>query len=134
MSPHGYEEIAHSADLALKVWGEDFNTILSQAAEGMFALMGVRFKPDETITECFSISRGSQEEILVDFLAEILFLLEDRRIVLSEFEMEDGDVIQLTGVFHPLLSVDRWIKAVTFHNLAVVAYPDKLETVITFDV
>ncbi|HCU57366.1 MAG TPA: hypothetical protein DF984_03920 [Anaerolineaceae bacterium] len=134
MSPHGYEEFAHPADLALKVWGEDFYSVLQNASEGMAALMGVRYDPSKNIEESFTIRRGSQEEMLVDFLGEVLFLLEDKRIALSAFEITLGKETMITGVFHPLISVDRWIKAVTFHNLIIIQFPDRLETTITFDV
>ena len=134
MSPYGYEEIDHPADLALKVWGEDFQAILNQAVKGMAALMGVRYDPHTRIEERFSVSNGTQEEMLVDFLGEVLFLLEEKRIAMSAFTISSIDEITVMGVFHPLISVDRWIKAVTFYNLIIQKFPDRLETTVTFDV
>ena len=134
MSPHGYEEIDHPADLALKVWGEDFPSVLIQAAQGMAALMGVRFDLSEGIEGNISISGGTQEEMLVDFLGEVLYRLEEKRLALSVLSISDSDEMTVSGVFHPLISVDRWIKAVTFHNLEIIQYPDRMETTITFDV
>lgn len=134
MSPHGYEEISHSADLALKVWGEDYHAVLHQAVEGMAALMGVRYDPQKSIEERFSIPKGAQEEMLVDFLGEVLFLLAEKRIAMSAFDISLSNEMTVIGVFHPLISVDRWIKAVTFHNLIIHKFPDRLETTVTFDV
>ena len=134
MSPHGYEEIDHPADLALKVWGEDFATILQQAAAGMAVLMGTRFDASQHQRERFTIPKGTQEEMLVDFLNEALYLLEEKRIALSSFTIDSGDGLTISGIFHPLLSVQRWIKAVTFHNLVIETEPERIETTITFDV
>jgi SHS2 domain-containing protein len=134
MSPHGYAEIDHPADLALKVWGEDPYAVLHQAARGMTVLMGVRFDSGSPIEESFAIPNGTQEEVLVDFLGEVLFLLEDKGIVLSSFTITGNDPLTIRGTFYPLVSVERWIKAVTFHNLVFIEYPDKIETTITFDV
>jgi len=134
MSPHGYEEIDHPADLALKVWGEDFPSVLIQAAQGMAALIGVRFDPNEGIEGNISIPGGTQEEMLVDFLGEVLYRLEEKRLALSVLSISDSGEMTVSGVFHPLISVDRWIKAVTFHNLEIIQYLDRMETTITFDV
>lgn len=134
MSPHGYEELDHPADLALKIWGEDFQAILNQAANGMAVLMGVRYDPHTRIEESFSIPCGTQEEMLVDFLGDVLFMLEEKRIAMSAFTISSSDEMTVMGVFHPLISVDRWIKAVTFYNLIIQKFPDRLETTVTFDV
>ncbi len=134
MSPHGYKELDHPADLALMVWGEDFIAVLNQAAEGMAALMGVRYDPGKRIEESFAIRRGREEEMLVDFLGEVLFLMEDKHVALSTVAVTFDEEMKMAGVFHPLISVDRWIKAVTFHNLIITKYPDRIEATITFDV
>lgn len=134
MSPHGYKEIEHQADLALKVWAEDFDSMLQQAAEGMMVLMGVKADSNSTSEETFIIPAGNPEENLVDFLGEVLYMLEENGLALKTFRFSSGDSLIIIGVYHPVLSVERWIKAVTFHNLVLERHPDRIETTITFDV
>lgn len=135
MVPYRYEEIHHTADLALRVWGEGFHDMLRHAAEGMYDLMGARIEKTNSLEESFQITNGSHEEILVDFLNELLFLCDVHRRVLDAFqfsEMTDGIHVQAIG--YGLNSIQRPIKAVTFHNLQVEQSSSGYETVITLDV
>ena len=134
MSPHGYEEIEHQADLALKVWAEDIVSLLHQAAAGMLVLMGVKVDLTRSSEKPFSIPGGNPEENLVDFLGEVLYMLEDNGLALTTFRFSSRDSLKIIGAFHPVISVERWIKAVTFHNLVLERHPDRIETTITFDV
>ena len=40
-SNEGFEEIAHTADLEIRVWGSDMVSIFRQAVAGMIQLLGV---------------------------------------------------------------------------------------------
>lgn len=134
MSPHGYEEIEHTADLALKVWGEDFSTLLTQAARGMYTLLGAVCDSGELKEYQFSIKAGSAEEILVDFLSEVLYLAEDKELYFQEFTfIENCMVMTVGGSCQKIASFAREIKAVTFHNLTIRRTEQGLETTITFD-
>ncbi len=42
----GFEEQSHTADLEIRVWGEDLDSLFSAAADGMFHLSGIE---DRTI-------------------------------------------------------------------------------------
>lgn len=134
MSSHGYEELDHAADLALRVWGEDFGVLLNQAVQGMTALMGIRFDPSHPVEASLSLPNGSQEEMLVDFLGEVLFVMEEKDLVLVKFDVLNHLPFVMKGTFYPIISVGRWIKAVTFHNLVITQSNDQVETTITFDV
>ncbi|MDY6868478.1 MAG: archease, partial [Chloroflexota bacterium] len=83
MSHYGYQEIDHTADLALKVWGEDFNTLLQQAALGVYDLMGIVVDEDVQIHYNFSIEKAEDETQLVDFLNELVYLAEDKGFCFS---------------------------------------------------
>jgi len=135
MVPYRYEEISHTADLALRVRGENFHDLLRHAAQGMYHLMGAGIGNNTSIDEAFTISHGSHEEILVDFLNELLFLCEAHGKVLTAFQFSEGaNGLQVRAVGHTLDGIVRPIKAVTFHNLVVNQSGKDYETVITFDV
>lgn len=132
---HGFEEVDHIADIALRVWGEDFYSLLKQAAWGMYALMGAVKQRNSEIEQQFFVPQGSLETKLVDFLSEILYLCEDRGFQFDVFEFiecNNGLDVRAKGAL--VESIDRTIKAVTFHNLEVKESSRGFETLVTFDV
>jgi SHS2 domain-containing protein len=136
MSPHGYHELDHPADLALRVWGEDFFVLLRQSALGMYHLMGIKAE-ENYIQErqSFLISKETPETILVDFLNELLYLVEDLGLVLGKFSFTEEDesiIIEASG--RKIESIERSIKAVTFNDLDIREIKSRVETIITFDV
>ena len=135
MDMNGYREVSHTADIALRVWAEDFFGLLRYAAEGLYALMGVELEVTPGGGWVFSIPQGGEETILVDFLTELLFLVEEESLALSEFVF-DGDQNQVTvrATGRKIKACEREIKAVTFHRLAVERSASGLVTTITFDV
>ena len=72
MDLHGYEEVEHTADIALRVWGEDYQDLLRQAADGLYALMGIVPRLNSHVDQRFVIPEWTPETILVDFLTELL--------------------------------------------------------------
>ena len=135
MVTSGYEEIDHIADLAIRVWGEDIFAIMRQSARGMYAFMNVVSNRDAAIKLTIPIQKSLSEIMLIDFLSELLYLSEDQKIIFEEFNFSDeGDEIVITAVGHQAESITRNIKAVTYHNLELIACQNGFETTITFDV
>ncbi len=135
MFPHGYEEIDHKADLALKVWGEDFQALLKQAARGLYDLMGVTIDHGNVGKHEFTINAGQEEVLLVDFLSEVLYLAEDEKLFFEDFTfVETPTGMFISGTCQVILSLACEIKAVTFHDLTVKRTQAGLETILTFDV
>ena len=131
----GCEELEHTADIALRVWGEDFDTLLRQSAEGMYDMMGVELEWMIPKNIIFRIDKAGLEIQLVDFLNELLYLAEDKSTILTSFNFntdEDGINVQATGYESKVIR--RIIKAATFHDLEIIEKNAGLETSITFDV
>ncbi len=135
MKTHGYQEVDHTADVALRVWGEDFLALLRQAAKGMYALMGAVPQADSSVRRVFVIPQGNQETVLVDFLNELLFLAEEDGIMLDHFSFYEGqENIEVTSTGKKISSQERVIKAATFHDLRVEETTTGCLATITFDV
>ena len=71
---NGYEELAHTADWALRVWAEDLEGLLVTAAKGMHALAAVKMKIEDGFVHQFSLPIHDRESLLVDFLSEIVYV------------------------------------------------------------
>lgn len=135
MGKCGFEELQHTADWALKVWAPDEAELFRQAALGMNALMGLKLANEPARRVKISLSAEDTESLLVAFLSEILFHLEIERIGFEDFSVKlNGNrlIAELWG--KPIRSIEKPIKAVTFHNLVVKRGEDGLEAQLVFDV
>jgi SHS2 domain-containing protein len=133
--PEGFEEKEHTADWELVVWGQDLSHLLEQAAYGMNALAGVSLNHEPRLQHSLSLPYADAEELLVSFLSEILFLGEMEGLGFDRFDLNinnDQMHAQLYGA--PIASVNKEIKAVTYHNLKIEKSPRGLEAHIVFDV
>lgn len=116
----GYREREHTADWELEVWAPDLPGLLEQAARGMYQLAGTRIKQGQRIQRKYELPISDEENLIVDFLSELLFLAEDEGLAFDEYSLEIGQDtlhVELTGA--PLDSMDKEIKAVTYHKLDV---------------
>jgi len=131
----GFREIEHRADWELEVWAADFSGLLEQAARGMYQLAGARLNPAERIEIELELNACDAESLLVNFLAELLFLIEAQNLAFDHYQLKlDGYALhaQLGGAH--LIHLDKEIKAVTYHRLAVQQIERGLSVRIVFDV
>jgi SHS2 domain-containing protein len=135
MKKSGYEEVPHTADIALRVWSNDFRGLLTTAAKGLYDLMGAEWNERLKSSHVFTLQQGSKEDLLVDFLGELIYLCEDKQIILIDFsfgKVVDQIVVDARG--YKLLKLKRLIKAVTYHYLEIDRNEIGFETTITFDI
>ncbi|GMR11569.1 MAG: archease [Anaerolineae bacterium] len=131
-----YEEIEHTADWALKVWGRDLPALFANAALGMMELAGVRTGDDRGLARQIEIQAIDTESLLVDWLHELLLALELEHMAFSEMELEITDGRTLAGTLRavPIVKLEKPIKAVTYNELQIQESPEGLKATIVFDV
>jgi SHS2 domain-containing protein len=135
-----FEEIPHSADWCLRVWAEDLNQLFIDSARGMYHLSGTRWEEKSRIEHNFSVSSPDAESLLVAFLSELVFLAEQKRLafdgytlfISSEYNHKMRLSANMTGGH--IESMEKAIKAVTFHNLQIQQTEPGVEVEIVFDV
>ena len=135
MEQSGFEENRHTADWSLRIWAADRNGILEQGARGMYMLMDIQREGGPRAERELEISAQDIESLLVAFLSELLFILEQEGLVFDSFDLETSPThvsARLSGV--PCLSIGKEIKAVTYHKLAVKETLQGMEVTIVFDV
>jgi len=131
----GFKEIEHTADWELEIWAPDLAQLLTQAARGMYWLMGARLQDAPRVQREIKFNGVDAESLLVSFLQELLYLFEGEGLGFDQFELsiEDGQgSARLVGA--PLESVNKEIKAVTYHNLSIREGRRGLEARLVFDV
>jgi len=132
-----FEEIEHTADRALKIYGRNFEELLRNAACGLNSLMGVYEAPDATPeTKSIILDAEDAEGILVEWLSELAFWAEAEMLVFSKFDLQTVSRTHVKAAVagRQVTKLERHIKAVTYHNLEIVKTDTGLVATVVFDV
>jgi SHS2 domain-containing protein len=134
-----YEVLDHTADTGVVVYGDTLADLFENVGYAMFDLMfDLRAVPGGRDVPV--IAGGDLwEDLLVEWLSELLAQAESRRLAFSGFtvdRIEEGGV-QGSASGSPMDGLELRgppIKAVTYHDLAVVETPDVWWARVIFDV
>jgi SHS2 domain-containing protein len=140
-NPPSFEELAHTADLRLRVYGQDLRELFVHAAQGMFHLMHCEpVASDDPVTHAITLESFDLETLLIDWLSELIYLSEPEQECYTVFEITYLDA----GAQRPSLEAvvsgmahcppQKVIKAATFSDLHVLCTPLGCEATITLDV
>ena len=130
-----FEEVRHTADWSLQVWAKDLPELFAESARGMTALSGTRLSPGQKINRTIELVAADPESLLVSFLSELVYLGEQEHLSFDDFKiLIDGNrlVAEIAGA--SILSMDKAIKAVTYHYLQIRQTVKGYEVEIVFDV
>lgn len=132
----GFEEIEHTADLAIRAYGQDMSELFANAAQGMFALMAEPSLEGPAREQEMSLEATDYESLLVDWLNELIYLHEVEGETYSQFAIETISPTELRAHVTGGLteSKTKAIKAATFHELAIKETANGLVVTIVFDV
>ena len=132
-----YRLLEHTADAMVEVHGVTLEERFENAAYALFDQMTdastIRPKGEVEV----SVSAGSREQLLVDFLQELLFLHDTENLVFSRFVIEmEGDTLRARAQgeeFDPTRHAKRSVvKGITYHGLEF--RDDESKLVLLFDV
>ena len=131
----GFLEIEHTADWELLVWAPDFPTLLTQAAQGMYALADTRLAAGERQLRSLAFEEADRETLLVVFLAELLYYGEVEGLAFDQFDLIlEAGCLQANLAGTPIVYQAKEIKAVTYHDLQIRDTKHGLAVNIVFDV
>ena len=131
----GFKEIPHTADWSIRVWAEDLPGLLAESARGMNWLAGAELAESPQERRTYEIEGPDGESMLVSFLTELVYYAEQENLGFDDFDIriKNGRLkAEMGGA--PLKSLDKAIKAVTWHNLKIIETARGLEVEIVFDV
>jgi SHS2 domain-containing protein len=125
-----YEIFEHTADMGIRVRAESLDELFADAARGLFSVMVENFDAVRPTDEfAFQLHGEDIEELLHDWLAELLFTFHARRVALSEFHIQ-VDPPELTATARGEAidtarhQIDAEVKAITWHGLKVQQQSD----------
>ena len=121
-----YELVDHTADVGVKAYGKTLSEAFENAAKGMFDIITDSSEIENIGQYNIELEAPDLEQLLVDWLSELLFLNSAKNIVFGFFKVElDDKKNKLSAkVFGEKFDISKHkagaeIKAVTYHMLKV---------------
>jgi SHS2 domain-containing protein len=132
-----FEEIDHTADRALRIYGSNLEDLFLNAARGMNSLMVTApisgFEQQEKFV---ALEAMDTESLLVDWLSELAYWAEIEMLVFEEFKIESMSSTYIKARIYGtrVRQLKKHIKAVTYHNLDIVRTDKGMTATVVFDV
>jgi SHS2 domain-containing protein len=143
-----YEQIDISGDASLRIWGDNLEELLTNAAEGLGELMTDLSAIKETERREIVLSSERNEDLLVKWLNELIFLFDTYGFIGKRFDVslsplltkgvQKGDTLRAIvsgGIYIPEVNESRLlVKAATYHRLSLKKDNSQWEAVVVFDI
>ncbi len=135
-----YEQIEHTADIGVRVYGKSLKELFENAAFAMFDIIADLEGLKSSVSCDFDLKAPTREELLVTWLDELLFNFYTKWIIFSEFkieELQEGRIRAKAFGKHVGENRSRLkteIKAATYHDLSIKESPEEYTVDIIFDI
>lgn len=138
--PPGFEFLEHPADIGVRARGRSVEEVFAEAARGLFHLM---YDPERVTPweeRLIALQANGYEELLYDFLSEIIYLFDADKLALAEVEIIELSPQELRARvrgqrFDPDHHDGRLhVKAATLHQLKVEEHEGEWTAVVYFDI
>lgn len=125
-----FQLLEHTADMGIAAEGETLVALFVQAALGLRQILTACTDIEPKTEFPVEVQGADREELMINWLSELLFLLESRRLLPAAFEIDRLEVDTLGDcrlrarvlgeTFDPERHyLEREIKAVTYHRIEV---------------
>ncbi len=141
MAAQRYELFDHTADVGVRVRAPSLAELLAPATDGLYAIIG-DLVTDGREAELRELELGADEPALLlrDYLAEVLGLFEMGRLMVTTVEAREfsqarlAATVQLQRIDMTASTLEREVKAVTYHELRVCRVADGYEATYIVDI
>lgn len=120
-----YETFDHTADVGLRIRAADLDRLFAEAGRALFSVIVTNLDTVQPVQQVEIRLQGSRrDDLLFDWLAELLYLFDTRRLVLGEFDVHvEQDGLTATARGEPIdrkrHEFEKEVKAITYHGLKV---------------
>jgi len=130
-----YEFLEHPADLKIRSFGKDLPELFINSALGMMDFLYAKLEKNYIQTERIELAADNLESLLVDWLAEILYLSDtNKRVYLDYKIIEFSKTKIIADVGSQTATAKDDIKAVTYHELSITQQPDGWQATVVYDI
>ena len=140
MKEKTYELIEHTADVGIKVKGNDLKELFRNAAAAMFDIIAEKKEPEIKKQAEIKIEQKADdlEELFVNWLNELLSLSATKELIFSGFQINkvDKNTLQAVAMGEDIKNykVNTEIKAATYHQLKLEQTKTGWQAEVIFDV
>ncbi len=118
-----FKLLDHTADVILRVDALNLETLLADAGKGLFAAMLDLDKVQPIVQSYFHVSGRSEEELLYNFLEELLVYKDADALAFSRFDVDlnglSADVTAYGERIRQEHEPRSDVKAISWHNFRV---------------
>ena len=119
-----YDVIEHTADIGIKAYGETVSEAFKNAAIAMFDIITDKSTINSIGQYEIQLNAQDLEQLLVDWLSELLFLNSAKNLVFGKFKITIKKTDLTAQIFGEEYNTSKHkkgteIKAVTYHMLKV---------------
>ncbi|MAE42533.1 archease [Candidatus Woesearchaeota archaeon] len=140
--PYKYIEGLTTADVAFEAKGKTLNELFESAALALFDIMAEPKKVSKKIKKTFSIEKDNLEELMYNFLDEILFFKDSESMVFNSCKVNVKKIEKLKleatlfgdKVNHKKQELKVDPKAVTMHKFEVKKEKDSYKARVIIDI
>ena len=135
-----YELIDHTADIGLRIFGSCLAELFENAGFALFDVLTDSAKVHPREKRTFALERENLEELLVEWLGELLCVFDTEQFLFISFKIIRLDNNRLhaeaAGEYYQegVHSIETAVKAVTYHNLTVFEKNGLWEATVIVDV
>lgn len=135
-----FEELEHTADILMKITAPSLDALATQSA---FALSKTLYGDYglEPSSQCFEIESFGEsiEETVVNFLSDLLFILETEYTVPQKFELEATEKSVCGKIYGAPFDRAKHcggieVKGISYHGLTLTETSNGFELKIIFDI
>ncbi len=139
--PERYEFFEHTADIGVRVHGATLAELFCNAAAALYETLGKFALADHSAQRFLKLQADSPEDLLHDWLAELLYDLETQHVIYDKLDITELKPQYLAAglsggtVDFARSQTNEEIKAVTYHELRVEQMADgSWRATVIFDV
>ncbi|HJJ31652.1 MAG TPA: archease [Methanocorpusculum sp.] len=135
-----FEELEHTADVKMRITAPDFISLLAESGFALSQVMyGTSERENSDISTSIEAEGTSAEELCVNFLSELLFIMETEYLVPSAFSLTVSEKSVTGTVFG--VSFERGkhsggieVKGISYSGLTLTKKNTEYELIIIFDI
>ena len=136
-----FKYLEHTADVLFQAYGSTFNELLLNATLAMCNAVCDFGSVGQKDSVKIEVSAGNREELLHNFLKEILFKIDTERMLFSNFkiELDEGKNAVKAELLGEKINPEKHtikaeVKAVTWHNFWVKKENNKWSCQVLLDI
>jgi SHS2 domain-containing protein len=135
-----FKILEHTADIGIIAYGEGINQAFINAAKGLFSLIIDPIEVSARKTWEIAVTAPDREALLVNWLNELIYLLDAEGVLFKDFEIIEitETALKAKGYGEKINTkkhhLKREVKAATYHQLKIEQTTDGWRAQVIFDI